>query len=313
MNGSPRGPIDLNLFRVFDAVYRAGSITHAAAQLHLSQPAVSNALARLRLHLEDPLFVRQGRRVVPTPLARGFADDVARALASLKDAARSGHRFDPAVSTRRFVVGMRDVLEFALLPPLVQDLAARGPHLGLHSTRLERRRMSMHLGAGDLDLAIDVPIAAGDDVLRCVLLRADLHVAMREGHPLASRKLTIERWLSARHVVVSARASGPVIEDVTLAQLGLTRDVAVRCQHYSAAAQLVAASDLLLTLPRYDGRWLRTPLPLHLKPMPLPIPPVEISMYWHRSADADAGNAWLRERIQALATRRRGAREGSEG
>ncbi len=299
-----RGPIDLNLFRVFDAVFRAGSITQAAAQLHLSQPAVSNALTRLRSHLGDALFVRQGRRIVPTPLARGFAGEVARALQSLEDTARAAQRFDPAVSTRRFVIGMRDVLELALLPPLVTELS-RSPHLGVQSTRLERRRLAMLLGAGELDVAVDIPLTVGDEVRRRVLLRAELYVAMRKGHPLARRPLTIDRWLSARHVVVSARATGPVLEDLALLSRGLRRDVAVRCQHYAAACELVATSDLLLTLPRYDGELQRTPLPLHLRPMPLPIPPVEIMLYWHRHADGDAGNAWLRERIFELATRRR--------
>src|SRR6185437_13791471 len=151
------------LFRVFDAVYRAGSITQAAALLHLTQPAVSNALTRLRAHFDDPLFVRDGRRVVPTPHARDLAGEIARALGTLEDAVKHGRRFDPATSARRFVIGMRDAMESALLPRLARDVQRRWPGLSVQSTRFERGRLARQLAAGELDVAIDLPFASGDD------------------------------------------------------------------------------------------------------------------------------------------------------
>jgi DNA-binding transcriptional LysR family regulator len=298
MNESARGPVDLNLFRVFDAVYRSGSITRAAGILHLTQPAVSNALTRLRAHFDDPLFAREGRRVVPTPFARGLADDVSHSLASLADAVRRGRGFDPATSTRRFVVAMRDATEFALLPPLVRELQRHGRGLQVYSVRLERSRLARQLAEGELDFAVDLPIAVGPHVRQVELLRAGLFVAMRKKHPLAARPLTIDRWLSARHVVVSARANGPVLEDLALQQRGLERQIAVRCQHYYAACEVVAASDLLLTLPRYDGDWIRTKLPLHFAPMPLRLEPLPITLYWHRTAEEDPGNLWFRDLLR---------------
>ena len=301
MNGSDRSKIDLNLFRVFDAVYRGGGITQAAADLNVTQPAVSNALARLRLHFDDPLFVREGRRIVPTAVARGLSGEVARALGSLEDTLRHGHRFDPKTSTRRFVIGLRDALEAALLPALVHDLSKIAPQIRLQSTRIERSRVARQLGAGELDLVLDVPMVLGEDVRQEVVLRADLCVAMRVEHPLSRRALTIERWLSARHVVVSARASGPVLEDLALQSRNLRRDVAVRCQHYYAACQIVAHSDLLLTMPRYGAYESRAALPLHLTKMPLPMGTLNAVMYWHRTAETDAGNAWLRERVTRIA------------
>jgi DNA-binding transcriptional LysR family regulator len=292
--------VDLNLFRVFDAVCRAGSITRAAEELHLTQPAVSNAIARLRGHFDDPLFVREGRRIVPTPFARGLAGGISGALGSLKDTVRLGYRFDPATSTRRFVFGMRDAIEYALLPSLVRDVSAVGPSIALQSTRFERGRLAQQLGAGGLDLAVDVPFAHGEDLRQEVLVTAELRVAMRQGHPLARGRLTLDRWLSARHVVVSARATGPVLEDLALQQLGRTRDVAVRCQHYYAACEIVASSELVLTLPRYAGGWFRAPVPLHLATLPLPMNTLTMTMYWHRSTDGDPGSAWLRERFREL-------------
>ncbi|MDY7231748.1 LysR family transcriptional regulator [Hyalangium rubrum] len=296
-------PVDLNLFRVFEAVFRSGGITQAATQLHLTQPAVSNALARLRAHFDDPLFVREGRRVVPTPLARSMSEDVTTALRTLQDSVRRGQHFSPATSTRRFTLGMRDVLEFALLPPLVHDLQQLAPHLGVQSAKIERRRLARQLASGELDLAVDVPMTVGEDVHQQVLFQEELCVAMRPGHPLAGRRLTVERWLSARHVVVSARASGPVLEDLAIQHAGVRRDIAVRCQHYYAASHLVATSDHLLTLPRYYGEWFRKHLMLHLVPVPLPMPALEVTLYWHRNTDGDPGHEWLRERLLLVAGR----------
>jgi DNA-binding transcriptional LysR family regulator len=295
------GPVDLNLFRVFDAVYRAGSITRAATQLHLTQPAVSNALTRLRAHFDDPLFVRDGRRVVPTPHARSLAGEIARALGTLQDAVKHGRRFDPTTSSRRFVIGMRDSMESTLLPRLARDVQRRWPRLSLLSTRFERRRLSRQLAAGELDLAVDLPFSTGDDLMQKEFMRTELCVVMRRRHPLARGKLTLETWLSARHVVVSARPNGPVLEDLALRQLGRTRDIALRCQHYYAAWQVVAASDFLLTMPRNDGDDGTIPLPLTIAPLPVPFAPLPVMLYWHRSADGDPANRWMRERLEELA------------
>ncbi|NKF23937.1 LysR family transcriptional regulator [Solimonas marina] len=297
--------VDLNLFRVFDAVYRAGSLTQAAAQLHLTQPAISNALARLRRQFGDPLFVRDGRRVAPTPRARAVAPDIAAALQALQRSLAVPQRFDAAASTRRFVLGMRDVLEFALMPTLTRQLLEQGPQLQLQSARIERRRLDRELVAGALDLAVDVPMTVGDELVREPLFREGLCVAMRPDHPLAGAPLRVESWLAARHITVSSRRTGPVLEDAVLQGEGLRRDVAVRCQHYYGACHLAASSDLLLVLPRYYGEWFKTQLPLRLAPPPVALPELEVMMYWPRNAEHDPAHGWLREQL------RRAVRDGA--
>jgi len=292
--------VDLNLFRVFDAVYRAGSLTQAAAQLHLTQPAISNALARLRTHFDDPLFVRDGRRVAPTPRARAVAPDIAAALQALQQSVLTPQVFDAASASRRFVIGMRDVLEFALLPRLVQGLMGDAPRLQLQSARIERRRTERELASGTLDLSIDVPMPVGEGVVQEPLFEEPLCVAMRPGHALARGRLSTAKWLAARHVAVSSRRAGLVLEDAVLQREGLRRDIAVRCQHYYAACHVVASSDLLLVLPRYYGEWFSAHQPLQLVPLPLELPSLRVMLYWHRNAEHDPGHAWLRERIRAL-------------
>lgn len=300
MNVSVAPRIDLNLFRVFEAIYRAGSLTRAAEELHLTQPAVSNALARLRAHYDDPLFVREGRKIAPTPLAHGIADEVAQALRTLRDSVQRAGHFEPAGSSRRFVIGMPESLEFTLLPRLVQALHAQAPQLRLHSVRIERERLSRQLIAGDLSLALDVPQPLGPRIRQQRVLKDRLVVAMRPGHPLAKTTLSTAGWLGARHVVVSGRSSGPTLEDIALSRRGLGREVALRCQNYYAACRVVAHSDLLLTLPQSHGEWLSRDLKLHLSAAPIPLPALEIMMYWHEGADADAGNRWLRGHVGEL-------------
>ena len=282
------------------AVYGAGSLTQAAAQLHVTQPAVSNALTRLRQQVGDPLFIREGRRMVPSLRARQIAPQVEQALATLQTVTRSEHHFDPVTAQRRYQVGMRDLLEFVLLPDLLSDLQRQAPHISLQSRPIERRRLERMLASGGLDLAIDVAIPTGEDIRRELLLRDSLCVVTRRGHALARQRLTLDRWLSQPHVVVSARTSGPVLEDLLLHEHDLTRRVVLRCQHYSAACSVVAHTDCMLMLPRRYATQLTRAFGLVVKPPPLPLAPLELLMYWHRNADSDNGLHWLRSRITTL-------------
>ena len=288
--------MDLNLFRVFDAIYRAGSLTEAARDLHLSQPAVSNALARLRQHFDDPLFVRRGRQIAPTPLADSIADDVQAALSTLQDSIYRGQDFDPGHSQRRFVLGLGDTMEFLLLPPLAGHLSAVAPGIRLQSRRLRRDQLSRHLALGELSLAVDVPQPVDDSIEQLPLRSEPLCVLMRADHPLATA-LTLEAYLAGVHVGVSGRGEGILFEDRQLLQRGLKRDVRIRGQSYHAASHVVAVSHLLLTLPHQLGERYAKLLGLALQPLPLELPTLDMHLYWHRSANADAGHRWLREQI----------------
>lgn len=293
--------VDLNLFRVFWEVYQAQNLTHAAAKLHLTQPAVSNALSRLRSELNDALFVRDGRRMVPTPLARRVAPQVELALAALDSALRhDSPGFAPERSTRAFVLGMRESPELAVLLGLAPLLSAHKKRIAVHSVRFERGKLARLLRASALDLAIDVRLPVPDDVRFQPLFRDGLCMAVRRRHPLRARLTDVASWLSLRHVVVSARPRGPLLEDAVLARLGIERDVAVRCQHYHAACQLVARTDFTLLIPRRYGEHFAEPLGLTLLPLPLPLPDLELGLYWHASAERDEGLQWLIRQLTTL-------------
>lgn len=297
---------DLNLFRVFDAIYASGSLTRAAEMLHLSQPAVSHALGRLRERLHDPLFRREGHRMVATPRAHALAPDVQRALGMLDAGIRGASVFDPASSTRVFRLGLREALEFPVLPALVTRLRADAPGVALESVPFSRGAVERDLARGLLDLVLDVPMPMSRDIRRSALHDDALCVVMRTGHPLSAANPTREQWLAAAHVVVSGRPAGLSLEDDALLRMGLHRHIGLRCQNYQSACAAVAGSDLLLTAPRRVAVAQLAAHGLHLAPLPLRLPALRIQIYWHHAVDDDAGCRWLRHCVQEAATVMRG-------
>ena len=158
--------IDLNLFVVFDAIYTEGGITRAAKRLSLTQPAISHALGRLRELFGDPLFVRQGKAMIATPLARVMIDPVRQSLQGLEATLKRVDRFDPATAHKHFTVGMRDVRELTALPALLRTVTRAAPFVDIAIVRAERKQLEAELAAGTLDAAIDVRLALSDEVRR---------------------------------------------------------------------------------------------------------------------------------------------------
>lgn len=289
---------DLNLFVVFDAIYTEGSLTKAARVLSLTQPAVSHALGRLRDRLDDPLFVRQGARMVPTSRARAMITPVRQALGGFQRCLSDEGAFDLGEAERTFVLGLRDGLEGCVLPPLTAALIAEAPGLKLQSMTVARRQLATELASGRLDLATDVLLPLPESIEHRPVMSGPMVVLMREGNPLSGR-LDLPAYLAAQHVLVSSRREGPGMEDFGLSRLGYRRNIRLRCQHHMAALATVMATDLLLTMPELLARRLAPP-GSRLEPMPADIPGLELHLYWHRDQSADPGHTWLRQRVMAL-------------
>lgn len=290
--------IDLNLFRVLDAIHVHGGISAAARALHLTQPAVTHALNRLRAQFDDPLFVRQGNRVVPTERTRAMIGEVQLHLKGLQATTQRQAPFSPQTLELSFTVGFRDVLESIAFPPLMQRLAERAPGVRIVSRRVAAGDVERELVAGTLDLAVDRRLRAGARVTSEHLLDEPLVVAMRRGHALDGRVLRRADYFAAQHVAVSSLGE-PIALDLLLQQDGRDRELRLVCQHYFGACQVVAASDLLLTLPASYAASLATLLPLSLQPLPLKLKPVPIHAYWLASRHDDASHAWLRDQVMA--------------
>lgn len=292
--------LDLNLFVVLNAIYTEGNITRAARSLNLTQPALSHALGRLRAVFDDPLFVRRGSAMAPTPLARALIAPVRQSLNTLTASVQQCRNFDPASTRRSFTIGFRDVLESKLLPPLIGRLKADAPLIDVASVRADRRELESELAAGSLDMAMDVLLNLSSAVHRTLLVRDTLVVVARDGHPAFAGGLDLEGYLREAHVLVSSRRKGGALEDMELARLGRSRRVALRCQQYYAACRVVAETDLLLTMPEHYAHTANLNLPNRVFPLPFPAPTLDVYLYWHEAAEHDPANRWLRDLLLGM-------------
>lgn len=290
--------IDLNLLVVLDAIFAEGGITKASHKLNLTQPAVSHALGRLRDVFGDPLFVRDGRNLAPTPFARNLIGPVRQSLRGIEIALAEVEHFDPATSKRKFTIGVRDFLEARALPPLMNRISALAPSVDIAAIHVERRVLEGELASGRLDAALDIWLAPPDYIQRARVIDDGFVVLVRQDHPLAQGSIDLDSYLALDHVLVSARTTGPGLEDIELARLGLSRHVRLRCQHYFAGCRVVSQTDLALTMTEHYARIANEQFGNQLLPFPLESPGLDAYLYWHANVENDPANRWLRAQIQ---------------
>ena len=293
--------VDLNLFVVLEAIYREGNLTRAGRQLKLTQPAMSHALKRLRELLKDPLFIREGANMVPTPFSRNMINDVRQALQILEVSLYENRNFDPAHTRRNFIVGFWELMEATILPALARTLTRAAPEISITTLRVKRREIEAELSSGALDLALDVPINMSDSIRHKPLFSDRVVVVARQRHPAIGRELDLDTYLSQDHILVSSRRYGPSLVDTELNRKGKSRRIVLRCQNYFAACRAVSEADMLLTMPEQYAEMLNGTFENRLYPFPLKsLQTLDIHMYWHESADNDPPNRWLREEIARI-------------
>jgi DNA-binding transcriptional LysR family regulator len=288
--------LDLNLFVVFEAIYDKRNLTRAAEMLFITQPAVSNALARMRKAFDDPLFVSTPTGMVPTPLSENIIGRVREALQLLETSATEGDVFVPAASERTFRLSMPDLTEAILLPALGEVLQQQAPGMRIESYFTPRNEVPAALATGKIDFAIDVPLI-DDPQLHQQPLGSDRYACMlRHDHPFAGDTLTMDDYLALGHIQVSSRRQGSGLVDAELHKLGKRRQMQMRVQHYMVAPLIALRTDLALTAPvqllqRYDARILE---------LPFPLAKLEWHLYWHRSGEQDQANRWVRGEVIRL-------------
>jgi DNA-binding transcriptional LysR family regulator len=292
--------VDLNLLRVFDAVLHEQGATAAAARLGLTQPAVSNALARLRAIFGDALFVRTAAGMDPTPFARELAEPVRQALALLESALAHGPGFDPATSTRAFRFYMSDLGQVEFLPPLVERLQRAAPGVRLEAVAADLEHIADALGAGSIDLAVGFLPALGPPVARRTLFRDPYRCLMRADHPSIGAKLSRKQFLESSHVLVTYRGGGHRVIEEALERAGVARRIALRVPHFTVVPMVLERTDLILTLPARVARVYERQGGFKSLPPPVPMPPAEVAVHWHERFEADPGNRWLREQVVEL-------------
>ncbi|TNC83098.1 MAG: LysR family transcriptional regulator [Oleiphilus sp.] len=285
--------VDLNLFVVFDVIYRERNLTKASEILHITQPAVSNALARLRQTFDDRLFVRQQGQMIPTPLAENIIERVRFALANLEGSLNEHDDFEPLNSTRRFSFAMNDTSESYLLPLLMTRLEQEAPHINIESYAIPRDELSREFSAGQLDFALDVPLL-NEPLLTHQPLTQDRFVCLaRKEHPDIKGSLTMTQYLAASHIHISSRRRGQGYIDMTLNRMGQQRKIKLRVQHSRAAPPIVRQTDLLLTIPETLAR----DTDLQILELPFDLPKLDWHLYWASNYENDNAHRWMRELI----------------
>lgn len=289
--------LDLNLLRVFVAVYETGSLTRAAIRLFVTQPTVSYGVGKLRDAFGDPLFIRSASGMSPTVKAQALYRECSLALRSLDGALESATAFDPTTTTRRFCIAMSDIGGHYLLPPLFTALQISAPHAEIEVVHPPVQEVSDGLATGAIDVALGNIALNYDDLDSTDLFREHYVCLLARNHPAVRRKLTLEAYVKARHVTVASPfATHQTIENA-LRERGINRTIGLRIPHFSMLPGVIAGSDLLVTLP---SRVARVFVEYgHLKSLPLPIelPDFEVRMHTHRLHSTSKPNVWLRHEI----------------
>ncbi|MEV6535069.1 LysR family transcriptional regulator [Streptomyces sp. NPDC051639] len=304
MSSSPEPVLDANLAVALNALLAEQSVTRAAARLHTSPAAMSRTLARLRRILQDPLLVRAGQTMVPTPRAQALRDEAASVVCRLGALLTPGAGVDPAVLRGTFTLQAADLVGAALAPGLLRLAGQEAPGVSLRF-RAEEWEAGPALRDGRIDLEIGSIDHVDPETRVEELVTLRMAAAVRPGHPLTEGPLTPDRLAAAEHVVVSRRGrfTGPL--DSALAERNLHRRVAVVLPGHLAAMTLAARSDVVCLVPTAPPGAAASPLTdaatalgLRLLDIPLPLPPLAIGMAWHPRHAADGGHRWLRGAVR---------------
>ena len=296
--------LDLNLLRVFDAVMTEQNLTRAAGRLAMTQPAVSNAVKRLREALGDELLIRTAHGVKPTARADSLWPAVRRALAELEEAV-APRSFELAKAHATFRMAMADATAALLLPRLVRLIEREAPGIDIRMVPLTTREPRPMLLRGDIDLTIGFfpgVVAqlqgATETPIRHERLYSGQYICvMRNDHPLAKKELTLDAYCNANHLLVSFSGRARGLVDDALTSVGRERRILLTVNQFFTAGKVVAASDLLMVLPRHLIAATGMTDALIAKELPFDMPDVHIDMLWHERDARSPGHKWLREQL----------------
>ncbi len=308
MNGMHIETIDLNLLRLFDAVYRARSVSRAAESLGLTQPAASHGLGRLRLLLKDALFTRAPGGVAPTPRAERRAAAVQAALALLEEALHEPARFEPQASRKVFRIHMSDIGEGRFLPALMARLGELAPGVRMETLPLAPGEIAPALDSGRVDFAFGF-LPKVRDTQRLHLLKDRYIVLLRKGHPFARGRRTSQALIEALQTLeyVAVRTHAETLRILQL--LNLEDRVRLTTEHFMVLPAIVRATDLAVVMPRNIARGFAQEGGYAIVEPAFPLRDFTVSLHWSKRFEADPANRWLRQVIAELFAERAGRAE----
>jgi DNA-binding transcriptional LysR family regulator len=284
--------IDTRLLRLFETIYAVRNVTRAAELLGLSQPTVSIGLGKLRAHFGDPLFVRTTAGMQPTPPADALIGQVRDMLEALRQISQWEAHFDPAMADRTFRICMTDASHVALLPQLLAHVRKAAPHVRLEAARIDAD-MPQALQSGRADLAVGLIPGLESGFYQQTLYQQDWICLANAAHPRIGKRLTLARYRQEAHIGIVLGTGHELLENA-LAQLGIERRELLNLPGFLGLVGILAASDLIATLPRHIGETLARLGGLAVHACPFPIPTFSVKQYWHARYHHDPANRWLR-------------------
>lgn len=297
-------PHELKLLVIFDVIMTENSITQAAERLSMTQPAVSNAVARMRVLWKDELFVPDGRKIQPTTYAKNLWGKVRDSLHNINQAIEP-EDFEAKSAKRTFRVALPDIALDALWLDIRKLFEKEAPGLNLHAVPYTIACTKPILDGADVDLVIGQSNRSLENICTDHLFDTSYVCAMRKDHPLTKKRLTVEEFSLAEHLLVSLSGDIASPTDQALQQLGLTRRIAFTVNNFLSAVPLIKESDLIAILPTDLVHNYLASGELAITHPPVDIPHSSISMLWHKRQSADKGLIWLRKHIKQIFIKRR--------
>lgn len=292
--------IDLNLLLVFNQLRIERRVSSVAETLGVTQPAVSNALARLRTLMGDELFLRTPRGMEPTPLAEQMAEPVAAALGLIGSALNQSTSFDPVTSQRAFTVAMTDIGEIYFLPALMAALSTRAPGVSISTVRNTAASLKDDMASGRVDLAVGLLPQLKAGFFQRRLFRQRYVCLLRREHRLAKRTLGLKEFIAAEHVVVASAGTGHGKIDEWLERAGIQRHARLMVPHFVAVGHILRTTDMIATVPEAFAQQAAEPFGLVYRKHPAALPDIAINLFWHARNHRDPANQWLREQMAEL-------------
>ncbi|AKC71874.1 LysR family transcriptional regulator [Pandoraea oxalativorans] len=304
--------VDLNLLVVFQHLYNARRVSRVAEALGVTQPAVSNSLARLRKLFNDELFIRTSRGMLPTPMATELAEPVAAALDALHGVFNRQLAFDPATSQRAFQIAMTDIGEVHFLPKLMHALGERAPGITVSTVRNTAVNLREEMAAGQVDLAVGHLPDLSAEFFQRRLFRQKYVCMFRPGHPLdrvttsarskktSTARITREDFERSEQVMVVAAGTGHGQVDEFMARAHVQRNIRLRVPHFVALADILHATDLIATVTEKFAQRSAQHFGLRYVDHPLDIPDVQINLFWHARYHREPASQWMRSLLFEL-------------
>lgn len=283
--------MDINLYPLFLAIYEQGSISKAAQLLHISQSAVSHALQRLREYLQDDLFIRTNRKMSPTPFSEQIYPEIKNALIAIQNISKQRQNFE-VNSIKSLKIAIHDEIEAMIFPKLVQHFQKLNLDLQFVSSKLDRKTFLADLASQQIDFVIDLERHTDQHLVFTALMQDHFMVCSQ------LKNMDQNIYLSSPHIGVSSRRIGMLVEDIFLSKKKFTRDIFLRCQHYSTALQILEQyPNAILTIPHYILRHSSLPKNFNIFETPIDFPTLNIGMYWFNSMENNSRHKFLRNEI----------------